>query len=199
MDAKTNTNQAACPTTAREPEHPKLSRRSFLKAGVGALGALALLEIGGAGLLYLQAGSLDGEFGGVVTAGLIDDFPPGSVTEFTNSHFFLIRSPDGGFLAVHNRCTHLGCTVSWEPAENRFFCPCHAASFDFYGDYQNPPVPRPLDTFRVIFDESLVRVDTAEPRRRETFEPRQLVYAPGDQQIERSSRENEGVAGPSEG
>lgn len=195
MDKETFMNQVDCPEAAEGPERPKLSRRSFLKAGVGALGALALLEIGGAGLLYLQAGSLDGEFGGVVTAGLIDDFPPGSVTEFNNSHFYLIRSPDGGFMAVHNRCTHLGCTVSWEPAQDRFFCPCHAASFDFYGDYESPPVPRPLDTFQVIFDESVVRVDTAEPRRRETFDLGQLVYVPGSQQMERSSQEGDTIAG----
>ena len=50
----------------------------------------------------------------------MDSFPPGSVTEFPDGRFFLIRSHDGGFLAVYQRCTHLGCSVTWEADEGRF-------------------------------------------------------------------------------
>ncbi|HSJ57547.1 MAG TPA: Rieske (2Fe-2S) protein [Anaerolineae bacterium] len=157
--------------------HP-VSRRSVLKLGLGALGALALVEAGTAGVLYLQAGVDGAQLGGLITAGLVDDFVPGSVTEFAASHFFLLRAPDGGFLALHNRCTHLGCTVNWVAADNEFICPCHAASFDAFGDFAGPPVPRPLDTFPVLFDEGHVRVDTALPHRRQAFEAGQLAYAP---------------------
>jgi cytochrome b6-f complex iron-sulfur subunit len=158
-----------------------LSRRSFIKMGLGALSTLALLEVGGAGMMFLHARSLDGEFGGVVTAGVLDDFPPGSVTELADSQFFLVRTADGGLLAIHRRCTHLGCTVNWVPAENHFVCPCHAAIFDFYGDFQNPPVPRPLDTFPIEIKDTQVLVDTSRPQRRETFKPEQLTYAPQGQ------------------
>ena len=157
-----------------------LSRRSFIKVGMGALAGLALLEMGGAGFLFLRARSMEGEFGGLITAGPVDTFPNGSVTEFADGHFFLIRSPDGGFLAVHNRCTHLGCTVNWLEADNVFICPCHAASFDFYGNFDGPPVPRPLDTFKIEFDEKVVLVDTALPDRRETYEPEQLAFCPAE-------------------
>jgi len=157
-----------------------LSRRSFIKVGMGALASLALIEVGGAGFLFLRARSLEGEFGGLITAGPVDSFPNGSVTEFADGHFFLIRSPDGGFLAVHNRCTHLGCTVNWVEADNVFICPCHAASFDFFGNLSGPPVPRPLDTFQVEFDEKVVQVDTAMPKRREMYEAGQLAYCPAD-------------------
>jgi cytochrome b6-f complex iron-sulfur subunit len=157
-----------------------LSRRGFMKAGMGALAGLALIEMGGAGFLFLRARSMEGEFGGVITAGPADGFPAGSVTEFADNHFFLIRSPDGGFLAVHNRCTHLGCTVNWVESENQFLCPCHAASFDFFGNFEGPPVPRPLDTFQVEFDETVVLVDTSLPSRREKYEPEQLAYCPAE-------------------
>jgi cytochrome b6-f complex iron-sulfur subunit len=156
----------------------KLSRRKFIKIGMGALGTLALLEVSGAGFFFLRSRSLEGEYGGVIKAGPVDGFPANSVTEFADSHFFVIRSTDGGFLAVHNRCTHLGCTVNWLPSENRFVCPCHAATFDFYGNHQNPPVPRPLDLFPVQFDDGMVRVDTSQPQKRERFTREQLVYAP---------------------
>lgn len=34
------------------------------------------------------------------------------------------------FLALSSTCPHLGCKVSWEPQNNRFFCPCHNGVFD---------------------------------------------------------------------
>ena len=153
------------------------SRRSVLRMGVGVLSVLALLEVGGASTLYLQSNAVTGRLGGLVTAGLVDDFGFGSVTEFPRFGFFLVRSSDGGFLAVDNRCTHLGCAVSWSPEDGSFLCPCHAAVFDFYGTNQGPPVPRPLDLFAVEINDGEIRVDTARKLRRETFDPIQLVYA----------------------
>jgi cytochrome b6-f complex iron-sulfur subunit len=159
-----------------ESEGRELSRRDFLKMGLGALGALAALEIGGAALLFLQSRSMKGEFGGIMTLGRADTFPTGSVTEFVDGSFYLVRAHDGGFLAIFRRCPHLGCTVNWVADKNCFYCPCHASSFDFYGDYETPPVPRPLDTFTVRFEQGLVLVDTSELKQREHFTPDQLAY-----------------------
>lgn len=153
-----------------------VTRRDFLKMGLGALTALTALEIGGAALLFLRARSQEGNFGGVITAGAAGDFPEGSVTEFAQDAFFLIRAPDGGFLAVYRRCPHLGCTVNWEPGEQRFQCPCHASTFDFYGEFENAPVPRSLDIFAVRVEKQEVLVDTSHVIRRERYSPEQLVY-----------------------
>ena len=155
----------------------ELSRRNFMRLGIGVLGVVALVEVGAAGAIFLQSRSKEGEYGTLVTIGSVDDFPLGSVIEFPEQRFFLVRSHDGGFLAVHNRCTHLGCTVYWEPQKNHFVCPCHASSFDFYGDFESPPVPRPLDTFPVRIEDGTVTVDTSELEQREDFHPEQLVYA----------------------
>lgn len=152
-------------------------RRSFLKLGLGVLSAVAALEIGAISLAFLQPRDLDEAFGGLVTAGPVASFPPGSVTEFPTGRFFLIRTPDGGFLAVHSRCPHLGCTVSWSESQSHFHCPCHASSFDFYGNLNNPPVPRALDIFPVQLQEATVLVDTSQLRQRQQFSPEQLVYA----------------------
>jgi Rieske Fe-S protein len=145
--------------------------------GIGLLSAAAILEVGAASVLYLAPRELDGEFGGIVTAGAIDTFPPGSVTQFPTGRFFLIRTQDGGFLAVHSRCPHLGCSVNWSAEQNHFYCPCHASSFDLYGDFTNPPVPRPLDIFPVKIVEATVQVDTARLLKRQRFTPDQLAYA----------------------
>ncbi len=159
----------------KNTQSEQLTRRNFLKLGLGALSSLAMLEIGGASLLFMQPRSLEGEFGGTVMAGLVDSFPLGSVTEFPDGRFFLIRDDSGGFLAVYNRCTHLGCTVSWEADQHHFFCPCHASSFDIHGDVENPPAPRALDTFPVEITDGQVWVNTSRAQQRDTFEPEQLV------------------------
>ena len=60
----------------------QVTRRDFLKLGVSALSALAVLEIGGASLMFMKPRSLEGAFGGVVYAGAVDTFTPGSVVHF---------------------------------------------------------------------------------------------------------------------
>lgn len=160
-----------------QPEETAVSRRHFLKYGLGVLGAVALLELGGATLLYLRPQETAVSFGKVINAGPVENFPPGSVTEFVNGRFFLVRGKDGGFLAIYRRCPHLGCTVNWIEEDNQFHCPCHAARFDAHGDYNNPPVPRPLDTFAITIGEDGVNVNTAIIQQREQYSPEQLAYA----------------------
>ncbi len=159
-----------------EPTEPEVTRRNFLKIGITALGALAAAELVGAGILFLRARSLEGEFGGKISAGAVADFPENSVTEFTDGNFFLVCTAQGGFLAVYRRCPHLGCTVNWVAEEERFYCPCHASSFDMVGERENQPVPRALDTFPVSFEDGMVVVDTGDFTRRGQYDEEQLVY-----------------------
>jgi cytochrome b6-f complex iron-sulfur subunit len=153
-----------------------LTRRNFLKIGLGALSLIATLEVGGVTFQFLRSRSLEGEFGGAITAGEEADFTPGTVTEFPDGNFYLVRAEDGGFLAIYARCPHLGCSVNWVEEKERFYCPCHASSFDFYGNFENQPVPRALDTFSVRFDGTQVVVDTAKIQQRDVFSAEQLAY-----------------------
>lgn len=142
-------------------KEPKLTRRNFLQMGIGTVSALALLEFSGASLAFMQPRPLAGEFGSIVNAGPVESFPVNSVTHFPHGRFYLVRLQDGDFLALYQRCTHLGCTVSWEANQNHFFCPCHASSFDQAGEVENPPAPRDLDTFAVTLKDGSVLVDTS--------------------------------------
>ncbi len=162
------------PTPSTGPE--AMSRRDFLSLGLGALGLVSLIQAGAITLQFLGPRRSDGEFGGLVVAGPVESFPPGSVTEFPDGRFFLVRLSDGGFLAVYRRCTHLGCAVSWHAAEARFSCPCHGSHFDQAGEVQNPPAPRALDTFPLTINDGIVNVDTARAQQRDRFNPAQLVY-----------------------
>ena len=113
----------------------------------------------------------------LVVAGAVDDFATGSVTAVPAGRFYLVRLEDGGFLALHRRCPHLGCSVPWEEKARRFVCPCHGSSFDVRGDLQSPPAPRALDLFPVRIENGLVKVDVSRPIERSRFEAEQVVRA----------------------
>lgn len=155
---------------------PQPTRRDFLRTLWAFLGGVAALEAGGILLAYLQPRLAEGEFGSLITAGAVDDFPPNSVTHITNGRFYLVRVPEGGFLAVYQRCTHLGCTVPWDQSAGQFICPCHNSRFDQAGSVQNPPAPRALDLFPVLVEEGLVKVDTGTILQRQSFEASQLAH-----------------------
>jgi cytochrome b6-f complex iron-sulfur subunit len=58
------------------------------------------------------------------------------------------RTPDRLFI-IFARCTHLGCTPDWKPAENKFKCPCHGSGYDSEGINFEGPAPRPMDRAHV--------------------------------------------------
>lgn len=157
-------------------EKNELSRRDVLKTTWSLLSGAAMLEFGGLTLAYMQPRSVEGEFGSVITVGEVDDFPPGSVTYISNGRFYLSRLPDGGFLALYQRCTHLGCAVPWSQEQNAFICPCHSSQFSQDGAVLNPPAPRPLDLFAVTIETGEVLVDTGNPISRQQFDSSQVVY-----------------------
>ncbi|MHB1036313.1 MAG: Rieske 2Fe-2S domain-containing protein [Pirellulales bacterium] len=51
-------------------------------------------------------------------------------------------------------CPHAGCFIDYDQKGNKFFCPCHSASFTLAGEPMDSPgvpspSPRPLDTLEV--------------------------------------------------
>jgi menaquinol-cytochrome c reductase iron-sulfur subunit len=51
------------------------------------------------------------------------------------------------WIAVSNRCMHLGCPVRWVNAAARFICPCHGGVYNIRGQVAGGPPVRPLDRF----------------------------------------------------
>lgn len=168
----TRTNTTAPQVDTGQP----ISRRDALKTIWAALGGMVALEVSGLALAYMQPRLAQGEFGSVISAGVVDDFPPNSVTHIKNGRFYLVRLADGGFLAVYQRCTHLGCTVPWDQEQGMFVCPCHNSQFSPDGQVLNPPAPRPLDLFPITIIDSHIEVNTGAPLAREAADPAQVVY-----------------------
>ncbi|NJN98086.1 MAG: ubiquinol-cytochrome c reductase iron-sulfur subunit [Anaerolineales bacterium] len=152
------------------------TRRDFLKLAWLGLGAVALAEAGGMAVAFSIPRLGAGDFGGIISAGAVDDFPPNSVTPFNQGRFYLSRLADGGFLALYRKCTHLGCAVPWDQPKGEFLCPCHASAFDARGEVLNPPAPRALDLFPVIIEDGVVKVDTGTIIQRDRFDAAQVVY-----------------------
>jgi len=160
-----------------EDRETKVSRRNFLGMIWAGLSGIAALEVGGIVLAYMKPRLAEGDFGSIITVGPVEDFPPGSVTPVTNGKFYLSRLKDKGFLAIYQKCTHLGCSVPYLQTEGRFICPCHNSQFDSTGELLNPPAPRPLDLFPVLIEEGLIKVDTGKVISRNQFDRSQVVYA----------------------
>lgn len=156
---------------------PPTSRRSFLWKAWMSLALVGVAEALWVIVDFLRPGPARSEAGaGVLTAGPLDAFEPGSVTAFPQGKLYLVRLQDGGFLAVSRECTHLGCTVPWIQEENRFVCPCHASGFNIRGEVVNPPAPRALDIFEVRIENRIVKVNTSNLRRRDAFDPTQVTH-----------------------
>ncbi|MGH9030975.1 MAG: FAD-dependent oxidoreductase [Acidimicrobiia bacterium] len=56
------------------------------------------------------------------------------------------RDPDGALHAVSSTCTHLGCHVTFNTAEQTWDCPCHGSRFDVDGRVIEGPAVKDLGT-----------------------------------------------------
>jgi cytochrome b6-f complex iron-sulfur subunit len=133
-----------------------------------------------------------------VTAGLASDYPPGSKTKIQEGRFWLVNlSPaqgGPGFLALWQKCPHLGCTVPWEanfnftdPETGRskkgwFRCPCHQSTYDDAGVRVYGPAPRSMDRMELQIEASAgrIQVDTGRIVKGTTDNASFAVRPPGE-------------------
>jgi menaquinol-cytochrome c reductase iron-sulfur subunit len=62
------------------------------------------------------------------------------------------------WVALSDRCMHLGCPVRYVEAAERFICPCHGGVYDFRGMVAGGPPVRPLDRFYTRLNDGLVEI-----------------------------------------
>lgn len=173
------TRQKIHQTTDSAQPVENTARRNLLNGLWLTLSGLALAEITwlvGSFLKPLKTNRSSRQSAKIIDAGPVDQFAPDTVTAFPLGRFYLACLEDGGFIALSRRCTHLGCTVPWNPETNQFVCPCHASVFDIRGDVIQSPAPRALDRFAVTIENKRVKVDTNMPIRRSAFRKEHVAY-----------------------
>ncbi len=132
----------------------RLKRRQLLRAGFLGGTLLAIGEISAVFLPFFRVNKITG-LGGKIGVGKKADILAKFATTkdepqlFVEGKFFLIHAP-GAIAAAYRRCTHLGCAVPWNAAEDQFHCPCHGSLYDKHTCVvKGGPAPRPLDLFHI--------------------------------------------------
>ncbi|HEX3291345.1 MAG TPA: FAD-dependent oxidoreductase [Gaiella sp.] len=79
-------------------------------------------------------------------AGSVAELAPGSgeVVRIEGERLAVARDDSGTLHAVSAVCTHLGCIVSWNDAEQSWDCPCHGSRFSARGEVLHGPAKAPL-------------------------------------------------------
>jgi len=144
----------------------KNSRRAFMFAA-GAAGLAYTAALAYPVYRYLASPAEMAMEAAAVTEVTLKDahkLPAGSVLmfKFGPSPAMLIHHVDGRWISLTAVCTHLGCTVQYEPQADRIHCACHGGVYDPYtGANVSGPPPRPLRLFKVAVNETGVQVSRA--------------------------------------
>lgn len=149
------------------PEHPESGRRAFLAAAAGAAGLCYVAALGYPIYRYLASPSEMAMSAAAVTEITLKDaqkLPSGSVLmfKFGAAPAMLIHHKDDRWVALTAVCTHLGCTVQYEPDADRIHCACHGGVYNAYtGANVSGPPPKPLKLFKVAVSDAGVLVSRA--------------------------------------
>jgi menaquinol-cytochrome c reductase iron-sulfur subunit len=82
----------------------------------------------------------------------------GKTTAYVRKSSKELGEEPGLYIAVSNRCAHLGCPVRFVQAAGNFICPCHGGVYDFQGKRIGGPPVRPLDRFQTRVTKGQVEV-----------------------------------------
>ncbi len=150
---------------ALEPLSPAMTRRRFLGRSAIGLGAVAGATLGGLVAVSAISAAFKKTEHKWVSLGPLDKIAsaPGQFAtiyaRYTQKDGFYQRHEfkpvlveldrEKNRLVVFNsRCTHLGCTVHWDPEKRLFLCACHGGTYYPDGTVKSGPPPRPLDRYK---------------------------------------------------
>jgi len=66
-----------------------------------------------------------------------------------------------GYVALYQRCVHLGCRVPWCQSSWWSECPCHGSKYSRIKEQKHGPAPRGLDRFALTVAGGSITVDTS--------------------------------------
>jgi cytochrome b6-f complex iron-sulfur subunit len=182
--------QALEPVGARAPveyvpvddEELGITRRQFFNRGI--LTGLGIFGAGmGAAMLGFLWPSSAGGFGAKITVGTEDDakaefdkkmpfynagakayivpYPKDDVSKAKAVYDpRIVAGMEKGYVALYQKCVHLGCRVPWCETSQWFECPCHGSKYNRVGEKKGGPAPRGLDRFPLEVSGGSITVDT---------------------------------------
>lgn len=142
-------------------------RREFVGLVIGTVGACYVAALGYPVYRYLASPVERAGSEAAVSEVTLPDaqkLPAGSALmfKFGANPALLIHHTDGRWVAFSAVCTHLGCTVEFQPAQNRIHCACHGGIYDPYsGANVSGPPPKPLPAYPVKLVEKGIVVSRA--------------------------------------
>jgi len=153
-------------TPVIEKAEETVTRRLFL-AAAGAAGLCYAGALAYPIYRYLASPMEMAQSASAITEVMLKDaqkLEKGSVLmfKFGSSPALLIHHEDGVWVSFSAVCTHLGCTVQFEPAGNRIHCACHGGVYDSNtGANVSGPPPKPLTRYKVAVTDAGVEVSRA--------------------------------------
>jgi cytochrome b6-f complex iron-sulfur subunit len=165
-------------------EEVGVTRRQFFNRAILAGSGLGLGAFGVAALAFLWPNA-SGGFGGKIAVGSVADANTaiGNKQPFYNAtaKTYIVAYPkadlpkakkvaaytppiiagmEAGFVALYQKCVHLGCRVPWCQTSQWFECPCHGSKYNKVGEKVGGPAPRGLDRFALTVSGGNIVVDT---------------------------------------
>jgi cytochrome b6-f complex iron-sulfur subunit len=168
-----------------DPEELGVTRRQFFNRGVLTGLGLGVGGFGAAALAFLWPSGAGG-FGGKVTVGTvaqIDEsiakkepfynasakvyilpYPKDDLKDAERTYDdtpSVLRGMEAGYVALYQKCPHLGCRVPWCQTSQWFECPCHGSKYNRVGEKKGGPAPRGMDRFGLEVSGGSIVVDTS--------------------------------------
>jgi cytochrome b6-f complex iron-sulfur subunit len=129
---------------------PSMSRQRFLRIAAGSVGVCYAAALGYPVYRYLSSPIEKASAMALITEVKLQDaakLRPGTALmfRFGTRPSMLIHHADGTWNALEAVCSHLGCTVQYEPDKDRIFCACHGGTYNSHtgANIAGPP-PKPL-------------------------------------------------------
>jgi cytochrome b6-f complex iron-sulfur subunit len=165
-----------------DEEELGITRRQFFNRGI--LTGLGIFAAGmGAAMLGFLWPSSAGGFGAKITVGTEDDakqqfdkklpfynagartyiqpYPKDDVAKAKAVYDpRIVAGMEKGYVALYQKCVHLGCRVPWCETSQWFECPCHGSKYNRVGEKKGGPAPRGLDRFPLEVSGGSITVDT---------------------------------------
>jgi len=159
-------NEMTPPAQVTE-EDEMLSRRGIVKVAIAGVGLAYAAAVGYPVYRYLNTSvEKSAEMAAVkeVTLKDADKLPKGTamVFRFGVRPALLIHHSDDSWAALDAVCTHMGCTVAFDPTKTKIVCACHGGVYDSKtGEALEGPPPRGLTKYDMVMAAGSITVKRA--------------------------------------